>query len=827
MLQKYLSYFLPVLGICLSISHNVRGQTLPEGFSIDVYLDGTELVTPTGMVHAENISYVWELDGIIWPVINGVKSDEAIIDIKDEVGRWGDHGLLSVVLHPDFSSNGWMYLLYVVDRYHLYNSESDTYDPDQNEYDAATIGRVVRYTVDLNDLSSLQNEERTVLIGQTPQDGIPVPTFAHGLGDMCFGSDGSLLVSVGDSNAAGTNYNGTGEVPDLAYDDQALADGILKPGENVGAFRSQYLNTYCGKIFRINPETGEAYPSNPFYDPDRATEPISKVYALGFRNAYRLEMIPGTGDTDPAAGNPGHIICADVGDWAWEEINFVTEPGQNFGWPIFQGPEYYWLFEVKYTEDPENPLDEPCEELSNYRFQDLIVQPREQHDEVWQHPCGGEIPSNVHRFVHTRPKFSYANDLIAQGQWAPEDSCVVPTFDADGNATFTGITHPDIDIQGAKDFTGTSGTTGMFLDGDAFPDEYASWYIQTDLIGWLKAFKFDAEYNVTEIRDWSDDIGFVVYMSENLYDGNIYFSALYPVGVNRLSFDGNLAPVIEVEQDTILGVSPLTIDFDASQSYDPEDDPLTFHWDFGDGVTSSEAVVSHTFESPESGGQYAFDVVLTVSDNAGNSREKKILVSLNNSYPEAEIIGISPKYMYSIQEPTTLLLNADIFDAESPLEELDIRWDVYLHHNAHYHLEKTFTELSQNVIIQPFGCGIETYWYRIALTVTDPQGLVAKTSWEIFPDCEGGNPYSGEFMIFPNPTVNRFVIKYPSDPGKSLVLRFYDLSGEEVAVKRHAPAIGESEYASTTSDLSSGVYVVTVESDNWSESGKLIVTTEE
>ncbi len=59
---------------------------------------------------------------------------------------------------------------------------------------------------------------------------------------------------------------GNGNGPYFA---QALADGILTAATlNVGAV-AQILDCLNGKILRIDPETGEGIPSNPFYDPTK------------------------------------------------------------------------------------------------------------------------------------------------------------------------------------------------------------------------------------------------------------------------------------------------------------------------------------------------------------------------------------------------------------------------------------------------------------------------------------------------------------------------------------------------------------------------------
>ena len=41
----------------------------------------------------------------------------------------------------------------------------------------------------------------------------------------------------------------------------------------------------------------------------------------------------------------------------------------------------------------------------------------------------------------------------------------------------------------------------------------------------------------------------------------------------------------------------VSINFNAFDSYDPEAGPLVYHWDFGDGTTSSLPVVRHQFNT--------------------------------------------------------------------------------------------------------------------------------------------------------------------------------------------------------------------------------------
>ena len=89
-----------------------------------------------------------------------------------------------------------------------------------------------------------------------------------------FGTDGTLLASAGE----GSSYTGADAgVIRREYAAQALADGIIQQKEDVGAYRSQLVDSLGGKVIRIDPATGDGVASNPFYDPARPFGPFTGV----------------------------------------------------------------------------------------------------------------------------------------------------------------------------------------------------------------------------------------------------------------------------------------------------------------------------------------------------------------------------------------------------------------------------------------------------------------------------------------------------------------------------------------------------------------------
>ncbi len=83
-------------------------------------------------------------------------------------------------------------------------------------------------------------------------------------------------------------------------------------------------------------------------------------------------------------------------------------------------------------------------------------------------------------------------------------------------------------------------------------------------------------------------------------------------------FLGNLNPIASFTATPDHGTSPLSVDFDASASSDPDGTIDEYYWDFGDGQTESltVATVTHVYTNVQSDPQ-VHTAVLTVTDNLG------------------------------------------------------------------------------------------------------------------------------------------------------------------------------------------------------------------
>lgn len=110
-----------------------------------------------------------------------------------------------------------------------------------------------------------------------------------------------------------------------------------------------------------------------------------------------------------------------------------------------------------------------------------------------------------------------------------------------------------------------------------------------------------------------------------------------------------------------------TFEFDASKSYDPDDQQLSFHWEFGDAATAEGIRVRHTYEKA---GDYR--ALLTVTDNStGACRLSKTEQWVRVNTPPKAVIQ-APRAACA---GSTVQLSAK-GSADVPEDDLSFRWDL-------------------------------------------------------------------------------------------------------------------------------------------------------
>ena len=221
----------------------------------------------------------------------GVESTKTFLDISSRVNDSGnEEGLLGIAFDPDYQHNGYFYVNYTAS------------DPRRT-----VISRFIRNADD----SDRANPDSELVILEIPQ-----PFKNHNGGQVVFGTDGYLYISLGDGGSSG-DPTGHGQNP------RTLLGAIL---------RIDVRSSGAGNTYYIPSD-------NPFVGNENGAR--EEIWAYGFRNPWRFSFDPETGD----------IWAADVGQNSWEEIDFV-KPGLNYGWNVMEGTHCYSGRRVKSEQSP-------------------------------------------------------------------------------------------------------------------------------------------------------------------------------------------------------------------------------------------------------------------------------------------------------------------------------------------------------------------------------------------------------------------------------------------------------------------------------------------
>ena len=183
--------------------------------------------------------------------------------------------MLDVELHPDYASNGWIYL-----------SHSDRCQLDCGSPWPVTMVRVIRGR----------------LVGNRWIDS-----------EVIWSVDKDKYTVVPDAVASGR----------LAFDHQGF--GYVTVGGKSTYDNLHVMDTPYGKIHRFN-DDGSVPEDNPFWQGEQLSDPTSSrntVWTYGHRTAQGLTTDPRTGD----------IWATEMGPRGGDEINLIRRGG-NYGWPL-------------------------------------------------------------------------------------------------------------------------------------------------------------------------------------------------------------------------------------------------------------------------------------------------------------------------------------------------------------------------------------------------------------------------------------------------------------------------------------------------------------
>jgi glucose/arabinose dehydrogenase len=307
----------------------------PSGFQETVAFEG--LNEPAAISFAPNGRiFVAEKGGVVHAYTGlGDSTPTTVVDLNEDVYNFWDRGLLGMTVDPLFPGRPYLYVLYARDavlggsspRWGTEGVYSDPCpDPPGATTDGCLVsGRLVRLTLS-GDVASDQTTLLTDWCQQYP---------SHSVGDLAFGPDGALYVSGGEGASFDFTDWGQFGFPGINPCGDPPGGTMEPPTAEGGALRAQDARTTSdptglgGAILRIDPNTGDGLPGNPFFGSGDANQ--RRIVALGLRNPFRFTLRPGTDE----------VWAGDVGWTDWEEINRLVDPSDatadNFGWPCYEG----------------------------------------------------------------------------------------------------------------------------------------------------------------------------------------------------------------------------------------------------------------------------------------------------------------------------------------------------------------------------------------------------------------------------------------------------------------------------------------------------------
>lgn len=246
----------------------------------------------TGVPGDDSRLFVMEKAGIVRVLVGGQLQEAPFIDVSNMVTNNGEMGLLGLAFHPDYATNGLLYL-------HFSSNASQGLP-------AAGDTVVAEFKANADRSAADTGSRRIVLTtpGLEPN---------HNGGQLAFGPDKLLYFGLGDGGG-GNDVHGD-------------------PGNG------QSLTTLNAKILRLDPlgrDVNGAYsiPAGNLVVP-AGQQARPEIWAYGLRNPWRFSFDACNGD----------LYIGDVGQNTLEEIDYLPAAadrtiasGSNFGWRLMEGP---------------------------------------------------------------------------------------------------------------------------------------------------------------------------------------------------------------------------------------------------------------------------------------------------------------------------------------------------------------------------------------------------------------------------------------------------------------------------------------------------------
>lgn len=281
--------FFCLVGLSLTLKLSVtKVSALPDGFTDELV---TNIGSPTALAFTpDGRLLITTQTGQLRVYQNNVLLTTPAVNLNTRLCTNSERGLLGVAVDPQFATNRFIYF------YYTFNNAGNC------------VNRVARFV--LADNNTINTATETVLI-----DNIHSTGGNHNAGDLHFGKDNLLYISVGDAGCDYAGDSGCAGQNDAARDKHVLLGKILRITRD-GAIPAG--NPYQGANSGRCNVNGSTTPGNW----------CQETFASGLRNPFRFAMDPNASGT--------RFFINDVGQEKWEEINEGVA-GADYGWNTREG----------------------------------------------------------------------------------------------------------------------------------------------------------------------------------------------------------------------------------------------------------------------------------------------------------------------------------------------------------------------------------------------------------------------------------------------------------------------------------------------------------
>ncbi|MCZ6690859.1 MAG: PQQ-dependent sugar dehydrogenase [Planctomycetota bacterium] len=236
----------------------------PPGGTFSAVLVLTGLNFPISMAFApdwattDRLFFTEKTTGSVRIIQAGALLPQPFVTVTVSGTTFNERGLLGITFDPDYSLNSYVYIFYDVPGF-------------------AITQKVERW----EDVGNTGMNPFTLI------DNLPSNASNHNGGNLAFGPDGMLYVTL---------------------------------GEDAVPSQSSSFTVYPGKMLRMDRD-GNPLTDNPWYDPLTPGSPQNHFFAMGLRNSFDMAFHPLTGEMYASENGPG------IND----ELNLIRS-GDHYGW---------------------------------------------------------------------------------------------------------------------------------------------------------------------------------------------------------------------------------------------------------------------------------------------------------------------------------------------------------------------------------------------------------------------------------------------------------------------------------------------------------------